>query len=92
MLQGKGRKALLMALYASVTADFLSDLITILVAPMLALIALKFGPSERFWLVVLAVSLIGKLGEVIIYKPYDEATIAYAKVLKDAKKYLPLFQ
>ena len=33
MQQGKGRKALLMALYASVTADFLSDLITIMVAP-----------------------------------------------------------
>ncbi len=36
--------------------------------------------------------LIGKLGEVIIYKPHNEAAIAYAKVLKDAKKYLPLFQ
>ncbi|MFT5438959.1 MAG: putative tricarboxylic transport membrane protein [Alphaproteobacteria bacterium] len=61
MQQGKGRKALLMALYASVTADFLSDVITILIAPMLALIALKFGPSERFWLMVLAVCLLGAL-------------------------------
>jgi putative tricarboxylic transport membrane protein len=61
MQQGKGRKALLIALYASVTADFLSDLITILIAPMLALIALKFGPSERFWLMVLAVCLLGAL-------------------------------
>jgi putative tricarboxylic transport membrane protein len=61
MQQGKGRKALLMALYASVTADFLSDIITILIAPMLALVALKFGPSERFWLMVLAVCLLGAL-------------------------------
>jgi len=61
MQRGQGRKALLMALYASVTADFLSDVITILVAPMLALIALQFGPSERFWLMVLAVCLLGAL-------------------------------
>lgn len=61
MQQGKGRKALLMALYASVTADLLSDVITILVAPLLALVALQFGPSERFWLMVLAVCLLGAL-------------------------------
>lgn len=61
MRSGKGRKALLMALYASVTADFLSDLITIVVAPLLAIVALKFGPSERFWLMVLAVTLLGAL-------------------------------
>ncbi|MEX2618092.1 MAG: tripartite tricarboxylate transporter permease [Alphaproteobacteria bacterium] len=61
MQQGKGRKALLMALYASVTADFLSDLITVMVAPLLALVALQFGPSERFWLMVLAVCMLGAL-------------------------------
>ena len=61
MTRGKGKKALLIALYASVTADFLSDVITILIAPMLALVALKFGPSERFWLMVLAVCLLGAL-------------------------------
>jgi putative tricarboxylic transport membrane protein len=61
MRAGKGRKALLMALYASVTADFLSDLITIIIAPLLAIIALSFGPSERFWLMALAVTLLGAL-------------------------------
>ncbi len=61
MQRGKGKKALLIALYASVTADFLSDVITILIAPMLALVALQFGPSERFWLMVLAVCLLGAL-------------------------------
>ena len=61
MQAGKGRKALLMALYASVTADFLSDVITVLVAPLLALVALQFGPSERFWLMVLAVCMLGAL-------------------------------
>ena len=50
-----------MALYASVTADAASDLVTIFVAPPLAMVALKFGPAERFWLVVLAFTLIGAL-------------------------------
>lgn len=75
MQQGKGRKALLMALYASVTADFLSDLITILIAPMLALIALQFGPSERFWLMVLAVCLLGALSGAHLAKGMLSAAI-----------------
>ncbi len=61
MQRGHGRKAALMALYASVTADALSDLITIGLAPALALVALKFGPTERFWLVILACTLLGSL-------------------------------
>ncbi len=61
MQRGKGKKALHMALYASVTADFLSDLITIFLAPALALVALKFGPSERAWVLILAITLIGAL-------------------------------
>jgi putative tricarboxylic transport membrane protein len=61
MQRGKGRKAMLMALYASVTSDFLSDLIVVVVAPLLAIVALKFGPSERFWLMALAVTLLGSL-------------------------------
>jgi putative tricarboxylic transport membrane protein len=59
--RGKGKKALHMALYSSVTADFSSDVVTILLAPALALIALNFGPSERLWLMILAISLLGAL-------------------------------
>ena len=61
MKRGQGRKAALMALYASVTGDTLSDIITIGVAPALAVVALKFGPTERFWLVVLACTLLSSL-------------------------------
>ena len=75
MQRGKGRKALLMALYSSVTADFLSDLITIMIAPMLALIALQFGPSERFWLMVLAVCLLGALSGAHLAKGMLSAAI-----------------
>ncbi|SNY91133.1 putative tricarboxylic transport membrane protein [Cohaesibacter sp. ES.047] len=59
--QGKGRKALQMALYASVTADLLTSLLTVFLAPSLALVALKFGPSERLWLIILAITLVGAL-------------------------------
>lgn len=58
---GKGLKALLMALYASITSDLLSSLAVILIAPALIAVALSFGPSERFWLTVLAITLIGSL-------------------------------
>jgi putative tricarboxylic transport membrane protein len=60
--KGQGRKALEMALYASVTGDSLADIFTILVAPVMAMVALAFGPTERFWAVTLAILLIGALG------------------------------
>jgi putative tricarboxylic transport membrane protein len=75
MRAGQGRKALLMALYASITADFLSDVITILIAPLLALVALEFGPSERFWLMVLAVCLLGALSGAHLAKGMLSAAI-----------------
>lgn len=59
--QGKGRKAILTALYASVTADTASDIVVILVAPSIALMALQFGPTERLWLMVVAIMLLGTL-------------------------------
>jgi putative tricarboxylic transport membrane protein len=59
--RGKGRKAILTALYASVTADTLSDVIVILIAPTIALMALQFGPTERLWLMVVAITLLGAL-------------------------------
>lgn len=62
MKRGEGRKAIEMALTSSVTADLASDVITILVAPFLAIVALKFGPAERFWLVVAAFILVGSMG------------------------------
>lgn len=59
--QGKSLKALLMALYASITSDLVASLAVILVAPAIIAVALSFGPSERFWLTILAVTLIGSL-------------------------------
>lgn len=75
MRAGKGRKALLMALYASVTGDTLSDVLTVLIAPALALVALRFGPSEMVWLMVLAISLLGALSGAHLAKGMLSAAI-----------------
>ena len=56
--QGNARKALDIALYASVFADFMSNLSLILLAGFLASFALRFGPPEFFTLIVFALTII----------------------------------
>lgn len=56
--KGKAVKALNMALIASVTAGLISTVVLLVVAPMLAKIAVKFGPAEFFALAVFGLSII----------------------------------
>ncbi len=56
--QGKSVKALKMAIYASVMGDTLSDMVLIMVAPPLALIALKMGPPEMAALIFVSLLII----------------------------------
>jgi putative tricarboxylic transport membrane protein len=60
--QGKGEKALRMALFSSVTGDAFSTFVLILVAAPLATVALYMGPPEIFALVCLAMTIIAGLG------------------------------
>lgn len=60
--QGKGEKALRMALYGSVTGDAFSTVVLILVAAPLAAVALYMGPLEIFALIGLAFTIIAGLG------------------------------
>jgi putative tricarboxylic transport membrane protein len=60
--QGKGQKALRMALYSSVSGDAFSTLVLILVAAPLAAVALYMGPPEIFALICLALTIIAGLG------------------------------
>ncbi|MFP4658334.1 MAG: tripartite tricarboxylate transporter permease, partial [Desulfonatronovibrionaceae bacterium] len=60
--QGKGEKALRMALYGSVSGDAFSTIVLILVAAPLAAVALYMGPSEIFALICLALTIIAGLG------------------------------
>jgi len=61
-LQGKGEKALRMALYSSVAGDFLSTIVLIMVAAPLAKVALYMGPAEIFALISLALTVIAGIG------------------------------
>jgi|TARA_B110000503_G_scaffold46048_1_gene75171 putative tricarboxylic transport membrane protein len=56
--QGQSRKALEIALYASVFADFMSNLALILLTGTLASFALSFGPPEYFTLIVFSLTII----------------------------------
>jgi putative tricarboxylic transport membrane protein len=57
--KGKALKALKMAIYASVIADVFSDMVLILVAAPLAIVALKLGPPELTTLLILALTIVG---------------------------------
>lgn len=56
--KGQGFKALRVALTSSVLADSFSDIVLILIAPPLALIALKMGPPEMTGLVIFSLLII----------------------------------
>lgn len=56
--KGEAGKALGMALWASCTADFVSNLALILLAGWLASFALKFGPPEFFALILFSLTII----------------------------------
>lgn len=59
--QGKGEKALRMALYSAVFGDTFSDIVLIAVAAPLAIVALYMGPPEIFGVVALAMTVIAGL-------------------------------
>lgn len=56
--QGHAGKAMKMALYASCTADFVSNLSLIFFAQGIAALALRFGPPEFFTLVAFSLTII----------------------------------
>jgi putative tricarboxylic transport membrane protein len=57
--QGKAGKALRASIYGSVIGEFISDVVLISIAAQIAKVALKFGPTEKFSLVVFALCTIG---------------------------------
>ena len=59
--QGKGAKAIKMALFASVFGDTFSDICLIFFASLLAMVALMFGPAEYTILIGMALLSLGML-------------------------------
>lgn len=58
---GQPKKALHTALYASVTADLMSDVVLLLVAAPIAMVALRIGPPEYAAIVFFALLIIGSV-------------------------------
>lgn len=56
--QGKAGKALKASIYGSVIGEFIADIVLITIAAQIARIALRFGPNEKFALVVFALTAI----------------------------------
>jgi putative tricarboxylic transport membrane protein len=66
--QGKGRKALEMALFSSVFGDLSSDIVTILFIGPIAIVALMFGPPELMAVLFLALIVIAATSSGIFVK------------------------
>ncbi len=73
--QGKGEKALRMALYSSVAGDFISTVVLIVIAAPLAAVALFMGPSEIFALISLALTIIAGIGTTSICRGLMAASL-----------------
>lgn len=72
--KGQAGKALGMALYASCTADLISNLSLILFAGWLASFALSFGPPEFFTLILFSLSIIAGVSSDSLIKGLLSAT------------------
>ncbi len=73
--RGEARRALDMALYASCTADFISNLSLILFAGILASFALSFGPPEFFTLIVFSLTIIASVSGNVLLKGLGSACL-----------------
>lgn len=76
--QGRSGKALNVALVASVVGDFIAILILCVVAQPMAAIALKFGPTELFALLVFAMTIIAGLSGQSLLKGLIAAVLGLA--------------
>jgi len=60
-IQGKGRQAIYYATTASLIGGIVGMIALLLFSPPLALVSLKFGPAEIFWLAIFGVTIIASL-------------------------------
>ncbi len=66
--QGRATEALHYCFISSLIGGVLGVLVLIFFTPILANFALKFGPSELFWIAILGVTVIGSLGSKSVLK------------------------
>lgn len=75
--QGYARKALQMSLYASVTGGTLGVLVAMSVFPLVAQLALRFGPPEMFALLVFSITVIAGVSGASLIKGFLAATAGF---------------
>lgn len=61
--RGEGERAIVGATVASVFGGFVGFIALLLLAPLLTLLALRFGPPEYFWVAMLGLALIAGLSQ-----------------------------
>ncbi len=66
--RGEGERAIVGATLASVFGGFIGFLALLLLAPVLTIAALKFGPPEYFWVAMLGLALIAALSQGMMIK------------------------
>jgi putative tricarboxylic transport membrane protein len=71
--QGRGEEALNNSLIGSVIGGILSALAALIVSGSLARFALKFGPTEMFWLGLLGLSIVASLTGADLFKGFTAA-------------------
>jgi len=91
--KGKGKKALEMALFASVFGDFSSDVITLFLIVPIAMIALLIGPPELSAIIVLALIVVAASSVGNLMKGLVMACLGVmlAMIGQDPVDYIPRF-
>lgn len=75
MLAGRGGEALSLSLVGSVIGGLFSAACLVLIAPLLATFAMKFGPSEYFALGVFGIMVVGKVAGDNVFKGFLMAAV-----------------
>lgn len=75
--QGKARQALEMALYASLTAGFLSTVVALMIFPVVAAFALTFGAPEVFAVIVFSITIIAGVSGDSLLKGLISASFGF---------------
>ncbi len=75
--QGLARKALQMSLFASVTGGILGVFVAMSIFPLVAQLALRFGPPEMFALLVFSITVIAGVSGASLIKGFLAATMGF---------------
>lgn len=69
-IKGEGEKAIIGATIASMVGGLVSLVALFFLSPPLALISLRFGPPEYFWLAIFGLTVMASLGEGFMLKTF----------------------